>query len=112
MKWAGLWIGFVLAVMAASITWGFVAGSFWEEGAALLEMPWGVITIIDVYAGATLFLGWIAFRERSVMRVLAWAVALFVLGNLATAAYALNALITSGGHATRFWMGKGAAASQ
>lgn len=107
-----LLIGTCLVVMTAAIAWGFTAGEFWREGAILLSLPWGVISVIDVYSGGALFAGWIAARERSVPRTAAWVVAIVVLGNLATALYALIALWTCGGDRTRFWLGGPAVRSE
>lgn len=100
------WVGTCLLAMAAALTWGFSVGDFWEEGAQLMRMPWGVISLVDVYAGVALFAGWIAFRERSPAKVAAWALSFIVLGNLATSAYALLALKASGGDMLQFWMGR------
>jgi len=101
----GLLIGGCLATMTAAIGYGLVAGDFWREGCILMRMPWGVISVIDVYAGGALFSGWIATRERSLVRTAGWVVAIFVLGNFATALYALVALRTADGDATLFWLG-------
>ena len=106
MKGMRLLIVACLATMTAALGWGFTVGDFWGEGAILMRMPWGVISIIDVYAGATLFTGWIAYRERSPLIVASWAIAIFVLGNFATSTYALWALSRSGGDAHRFWLGR------
>lgn len=105
MRAAAVLIGTCLATMVAALTWGFIAGDFWREGAVLMAMPWGVISVIDVYAGGTLFAGWIAARERSVPRTAAWVVAIVVLGNLATSVYALLAWRGARGDARRFWLG-------
>lgn len=105
MTTKGLLIGGCLATMTAAITYGLVKGDFWGEGRVLMRMPWGVISVIDVYTGGALFAGWIAARERSVARTAGWVVAIFVLGNFATALYALIALRTSDGDATLFWLG-------
>jgi hypothetical protein len=105
MRGRGLLIGGCLVTMTAAITYGLVAGDFWGEGRVIMRMPWGVISIIDVYAGGALFAGWIAARERSLLRTAGWVVAIFVLGNFATSLYALVALQSSGGDATLFWLG-------
>jgi hypothetical protein len=106
MRAAPWLIGACLLAMAGALTWGFLAGDFWQEGAVLMAMPWGVVSVIDVYAGAALFAGWIAARERSAARVAAWVAAIVVLGNLATSLYALLAWRSSGGDARRFWLGE------
>ena len=105
MRAAPWLIGTCLLAMAGALTWGVVAGDFRREGAALMAMPWGVVSVIDVYAGAALFAGWSAARERSAVRVAAWVAAIAVLGNLATSLYALLAWRSSGGDPRRFWLG-------
>jgi hypothetical protein len=96
----------VLIVMTVALAYGCIAGSFWSEGAVLMSMPWGVISVIDVYSGGALFTGWIAFRERSWMRTTAWAAAIVLLGNFATSMYAVAAAVDSGGDWRRFWLGR------
>lgn len=94
-----------LVVMTIALAWGFTVGHFWDEGSVLVSMPWGVITLIDFYTGATLFCGWVAYRERSAWKTIAWTTAVFLLGNLMTSLYVLLALRSSGGNANAFWMG-------
>ena len=94
-----------LLVMAVALAWGFTVGHFWTEGSVLVSLPWGVITLIDFYVGATLFCCWVGYRERSVWRTAGWVVAVFLLGNLMTSLYVLLALRSSGRDARTFWMG-------
>lgn len=94
-----------LIVMTAALTWGFTVGHFWTEGAVLVDMPWGIITLIDFYTGATFFCGWVAYRERSVWKTIAWVIAIVLLGNLMTSLYVLLALRSSGRNAHAFWLG-------
>jgi hypothetical protein len=76
-----------LVVMATAIAVGFVTGSFFEEGSEIWGLPWGKVTLIDLYVGLAFVAAWIAFRERSAPRTAAWWVGLIFLGNLAVAAY-------------------------
>lgn len=94
-----------LIVMTAALIWGFTVGHFWSEGSVLIGLPWGVITLIDFYTGATLFCAWIAYRERSAWKTICWIVAIFLLGNFMTSAYVLLALRSSGRNAHAFWLG-------
>jgi hypothetical protein len=91
--------------MSAALAWGFTSGEFWREGAILLALPWGVISIIDVYTGGALIAGWIAYRERSIPKTAMWVVLIFVLGHWATSLYVLLAIGASEGNVERFWMG-------
>ena len=104
-----------LAAMTAVLIYGFTVGDFGEEGSVLLAMPWGIVSIVDLYVGFTLFSGWIIYREKSPVRSIVWVILMMVLGNFTASLYALIALITSRGDWERFWLGnrvdKGRAAS-
>lgn len=106
MKWIFALALACFVTMSAAIAWGFIAGDFWREGAILTNLPWGIISIIDVYTGGALFAGWIAYRERSIPRTALWVVLIFVLGNWSTSLYVLLALASSGGDMQRFWTGQ------
>lgn len=94
-----------LLVMTLVIGWGFAAGDFFAEGGELTSMPWGIVTLVDLYTGFVLFSCWILFRERSLLIGLAWTLAMMLLGFWAGCLYVLVALQTSGGHWPTFWMG-------
>jgi len=87
---------FVFVAMLAAVSFGLISGSFGEESAAIWALPWGKVTLVDLYAGLVLFGAWIAWREGSKGVVLAWWVALAVLGNLAAAGYLLRAAFGAG----------------
>jgi hypothetical protein len=91
--------------MAAALFNGFTAGDLAGEGSTLMGMPWGIVSLVDLYVGFVLFSGWIVFRESSRLRALAWVVLVMVLGFFAASIYALLALQGSGGSWPRFWMG-------
>ena len=92
--------------MGASLIYGFVAGSFSEEGKTLTSLPWGRVSLVDVYVGFSLFSGWIFFREKSVPKAAAWTISVMILGNFAASIYALLALWRSHGDWKRFWLGQ------
>jgi hypothetical protein len=72
-------------------------------------MPWGVVSLVDLYVGFILFSGWIIYREESPVRSVVWVVLMLVLGFFAGGLYVWIALQTSGGNWKRFWMGHRAA---
>ena len=47
-----------LAAMTGVILRGFLVGNFNAEGNQLLAMPWGMVSLVDLYVGFTLFSGW------------------------------------------------------
>jgi hypothetical protein len=98
-----------LLAMTAVLIYGFTVGDFLGEGARLLTMPWGIVSMVDLYVGFILFSGWIVYRERSFVHLAIWVALMLVLGFFAGALYALIALVTSGGDWQRFWMGRRAA---
>jgi len=74
------------------ITWdGIPAGQF-----LLTEpvdfLPWGVVSLIDVYEGFALFLGWVAYREASIARTVVWVLRVFTFANAIASGCMLLAL--------------------
>jgi hypothetical protein len=94
-----------LLAMTAVLIYGFTVGDFAAEGKQLLSMPWGIVSLVDLYVGFVLFSGWIVYRERSVVRSVIWVVLMMVLGFWTASLYTLIALQASGGDWRRFWMG-------
>jgi hypothetical protein len=95
-----------LVAMTAVLIYGFTVGDFAREGAQLLSMPWGIVSLVDLYTGFILFSGWIIYRERSLLRSLPWVILMMVLGFWAGSLYALIALVRSEGNWRRFWLGQ------
>ena len=95
-----------ILAMTAVLIYGFTVGNFSGEGSQLLSMPWGIVSLVDLYTGFTLFSMWIIYREKSLPVAIAWTVAMMVLGFFAGALYTFIALQTSGDDWRKFWLGK------
>jgi hypothetical protein len=95
-----------LLAMTGILVYGFTVGDFSAEGSRLLAMPWGIVSLVDLYTGFALFSCWIVFRERAVLPAVIWVVLMMVLGFWTGALYTFIALQTSGGDWKRFWYGK------
>lgn len=78
--------------MALAIAYGIASGGFVEDGRAIWALPWGRVTLVDLFVGFGLVGAVIVWRERTPKRWLPWLAALLVLGNLVTAAYLVWAL--------------------
>jgi hypothetical protein len=91
--------------MGGALVYGFGWGDFWAEGRTLLAMPWGVVSLVDVYVGFGLFAGWILFREGMGFRACGWILLILLLGNLISCLYVLRALTASAGDWHCFWLG-------
>lgn len=94
-----------LLAMTGILIYGFTVGDFSAEGAKLLAMPWGIVSLVDLYVGFALFSCWIVFREQSLWPSVIWVILMMVLGFWAGALYTFIALQTSGGDWKRFWYG-------
>jgi hypothetical protein len=92
--------------MTAVLIYGFTIGDFSGEGSQLLSMPWGIVSLVDLYTGFTLFSAWIIYREKSLPAAILWTIAMMTLGFFAGSLYAFLALQSSGGDWRKFWLGK------
>jgi len=95
-----------ILAMTAVLIYGFTAGNFRTDGAALLQNPWGIVSLVDLYIGFALFSGWIVYREKSFVRSLIWVILMMVLGFFTASLYTFIALNASGGDWKKFWMGQ------
>ena len=95
-----------LLAMTGILIYGFTVGNFSAEGSKLIAMPWGIVSLVDLYVGFTLFSCWIVFREKTILPSVVWVILMMILGFWAGALYTFIALQTSGGDWKRFWYGK------
>lgn len=94
-----------LLAMGAVLIYGFTVGDFGADGTEILQNPWGIVSLVDLYVGFILFSGWIVFREQSTLRAVIWVVLMMVLGFFTASLYTFLALNSSGGDWRKFWMG-------
>ena len=106
MKFAKLLSFAGILAMTAALIYGFTVGNFRTDGAALLQNPWGIVSLVDLYTGFALFSGWIIYREKSYLRSLIWVLLMMVLGFFTASLYAFMALNASGDDWKKFWMGQ------
>jgi hypothetical protein len=97
-----------ILAMTAVLIYGFTVGDFAGEGSQLAAMPWGIVSLVDLYTGFTLFSMWIIYREKSLPIAILWTVAMLTLGFFAGSLYTFIALQTSGEDWRKFWLGKNA----
>ena len=97
MKAAKIVAWICLLAMTAGLVNAFVNGNFLVDGGALLENPWGIMSMIDLYVGFTLFSIWIVYREKTMWKTIIWVVTLMIFGFLIGSIYVLKALYESKG---------------
>lgn len=95
-----------LLIMSIVICYAFAYGEFFEEGAMLVDMSWGMVTLVDLYLGLLFFSFWIMSREDNKIVALGWCILILLLGNLLSCVYILKAAYESEGSVFKFWMGK------
>jgi hypothetical protein len=105
MKLVKIFSALGLVAMSAAIISAFSVGNFSEEGSRLLAMPWGIVSMIDLYSGFILFSIWIVYREKSKPAAMLWVVLMMLLGFWTGSLYMLLAAFKSRGDWRRFWMG-------
>lgn len=106
MKLAKLIAFLGVLAMTAALIYGFTVGDFFGEGAQLASMPWGIVSLVDLYTGFILFSAWIIYREKSLPVAILWTITMMVLGFFAGSLYALINLFASQGDWKKFWLGK------
>lgn len=94
-----------ILAMSAVLVFGFTQGDFFTDGGTLLKNPWGVVSLVDLYVGFTLFSLWIAFREKNILLMILWILAMMILGFFAGALYVFINLVRSKGNLLDFFLG-------
>ena len=105
MKIAFTYLLALTLIMGGALAYGFIVGDFWQDGGELLDNPWGIVSLFDVYVGFFFFIGWIWYRECCPGMTLMWAIAICVGGNVVAGIYAIIALRKCQGDAKAFFIG-------
>jgi len=94
-----------IIAMSAVLFYGFTAGNFGEDGGKIIRNPWGIVSLVDLYTGFTLFSAWIVYREESKALSIIWVFLMMILGFFTASLYILITLVRSKGDWKIFWMG-------
>lgn len=87
MKWVLVFGILGTLAMSGALIHGFSAGSFFDDGGELLRNPWGIVSLVDLYVGFTLFSLWIVYRESNYFVMALWIMAMMVLGFFTASVY-------------------------
>ena len=98
----------ILGILAMTLVliYGFVSGDFSQDGSEIVQNPWGIVSLVDLYTGFTLFSAWIIYREKAFLPSIFWVILMMVLGFFTASLYVFIALSKSNGDWKVFWMGK------
>ena len=95
-----------LFAMSGALVYGFTIGDFAEDGGRILANPWGIVSLVDLYAGFLLFSAWILYREKSLFHAVIWIILMMPLGFWTGSLYVLFHAIKSKGNFKRLLLGK------
>lgn len=95
-----------LIAMTSILMYAFTSGDFFKEGSILLGLPWGIVSLVDLYVGFILFSLWIIYRENIWWQAAIWVILMMTLGFFTGSLYTFLTLMKSDGSWKKFWMGK------
>jgi hypothetical protein len=104
-KTLGIAAFFGFSIMFAYIMFAVINGNLFKEGPVLMDMPWGLVSIIDLYLGLILFSFWVVWRESFRVRGIFWALMVLGFGNVISCLYILMACLDTKGNLNKFWLG-------
>lgn len=98
---------YYLCALAMIISLGnvFINGNFPVEGSALLNNNWGIMSLVDLFAGIIIFSTWIIFREKNKLLIVVLMVLMLFFGFLTASLYIVFNLYKSKGDWTVFFFG-------
>lgn len=79
----------MLLVLLAGIIWAAAESSLSAGMRHLLADRWGIVTLVDIYAGVFAVACWIRVCERNTIVWLLWVLGMLGLGHLVSVAYLL-----------------------
>ena len=87
----GLFIAVIVSMLWVT-TWASLQCPLFAIPREVYGHPWFIATLFDAYWGFITFFVWVCYRQTSPVARCAWFVAIMLLGNIAMAAYCLDAL--------------------
>lgn len=99
-----------LISMTAVLMYGFSAGDFFADGGLIVQNPWGIVSLVDLYVGFALFSLWIVYREQNKAVAAVWVLLMMTLGFFTASLYTLIALYNCDEDSLVFFLGRQKAA--
>ena len=100
----------ITKIISYFITLSMAGVIFWAQGEVTIfdspipDLPWGVVSLVDLYSGFTLFSLWIFYKEK-VAHAIAWTFFVMTLGSFTIALYVIYSIKKSDGDIQKFFMG-------
>ena len=81
---------FISLAMISVILWAQSEVSLFDS--TIPSLPWGVVSLVDLYSGFIFVAIWMIYRERNIA-ALFWVIFVMLLGNLTTAIYIIYCMM-------------------
>tara|TARA_B100000214_G_scaffold368485_1_gene340116 strand:- start:4311 stop:4628 length:318 start_codon:yes stop_codon:yes gene_type:complete len=94
---------FISLAMISVILWAQSEVSLFDS--TIPSLPWGVVSLVDLYSGFIFVAIWMIYRERNIT-ALFWVIFVMLLGNLTTAIYIIYCINDSNKDIKKFFLGK------
>ena len=94
---------FISLAMISVILWAQSEVSLFDS--TIPSLPWGVVSLVDLYSGFIFVAIWIIYRERNIT-ALFWVIFVMLLGNLTTAIYIIYCINDANKDIKKFFLGK------
>ena len=94
---------FITASMAGVIIWAQGEVSIFDS--SIPSMPWGIVSLVDLYSGFILFSLWIFYKEN-LLTAIVWTFFVMTLGSFTIALYIIYSIKNSDGNIQKFFMGQ------
>ena len=94
---------FITVSMASVIIWAQGEVSIFDS--PIPNMPWGIVSLVDLYSGFILFSLWIFYKEKLVPAIV-WTFFVMTLGSFTIALYIIYSIKNSDGNIQKFFMGQ------
>jgi hypothetical protein len=89
--------------MAGVIIWAQGEVSIFDS--PIPSMPWGVVSLVDLYSGFIVFSLWIFYKEN-LLPAIVWTFFIMTLGSFTIALYIIYSIKNSDGNIQKFFMGQ------
>ena len=89
--------------MAGVIIWAQGEVSIFDS--SIPSMPWGIVSLVDLYSGFILFSLWIFYKEN-LLTAIVWTFFVMTLGSFTIALYIIYSIKNSDGNIQKFFMGQ------
>ena len=94
---------FITVSMASVIIWAQGEVSIFDS--SIPSMPWGIVSLVDLYSGFILFSLWIFYKEN-LLTAIVWTFFVMTLGSFTIALYIIYSIKNSDGNIQKFFMGQ------